>query len=103
MRRKWQEILAAKELLGLGDLASMQEIRASYRKLAKLLHPDLALAEERVRMQEINAAYALLLEYCATVRVPLTPGDDASAAMDPEEWWLDRFGEDPLWGRKREG
>lgn len=99
---KWREILAAKELLGLGDQASMQEIRTRYRQLAKRLHPDLALAAERVKMQEINAAYALLLEYCATVHIPLAPGDEPSRSMEPEEWWFDRFGEDPLWGRKKE-
>jgi hypothetical protein len=82
----------------------MQEIRSSYRKLAKLLHPDRALAADNERMQELNAAYALLLRYCASVRVPLTPGQqEPSESMDPEEWWLNRFGEDPLWGRKRDG
>jgi hypothetical protein len=23
-------------------------------------------------------------------------------SLDPEDWWFDRFGQDPLWGKQRE-
>ncbi len=102
-RQKWQKILEAKAHLGLRDQATLQEIKAAYRKRAKEHHPDLAPeAGERERMQAINAAYAVLLDYCSTYRFPLVPPQDATEALDDEEWWLDRFGEDPLWGRKRQ-
>lgn len=103
--KKWQRILVAKALLHLPDQATLPEIKAAYRKLCKEHHPDLApgAAERSVVMQEINAAYAVLLDYCAGYRFPLVPpSSEAGVGQDPEDWWLDRFGEDPLWGRKRE-
>ena len=103
MRRRWQKILTAKALLGLMDQATLREIKAAYRKRAKEYHPDLAQENgERASMQEINAAYAVLLDYCSTYRFPLLPPKGATEPMDDEDWWLDRFGEDPLWGRKRQ-
>ena len=102
MTRKWPKILAAKALLGLGDQATLREIKAAYRKRAKEYHPDLAReGGEGTSMQEINAAYAVLIDYCSAYRFPLLPPQDAAEPMDDEEWWLNRFGEDPLWGRKR--
>jgi len=104
MTEKWQRIVAAKALLGLGDLASMREIKEAYRRCAKEAHPDMAAAGiPSASMQEINAAYAVLLEYCLNCRIPLLPSVASEEAMDPEDWWFDRFGEDPLWGRKRSG
>lgn len=102
MTEKWHKIVAAKTLLGLGDQASLREIKDAYRKLAKKVHPDLVTTGTQAsRMQEINAAYAVLLEYCMGRRFSLLPPEDGEEAMDPEDWWFDRFGEDPLWGRKR--
>lgn len=103
MTEKWQRIVAAKTILGLGDQASMREIKAAYRKRSKEAHPDMAIPESSgVSMQEINAAYAVLLEYCLNRPIPLLPSEaTGDEPLDPEDWWLDRFGEDPLWGRKR--
>jgi hypothetical protein len=36
--------------------------------------------------------------YCEQFRIPLVPSDGES--IDPEDWWMDRFGRDPLWGKK---
>ena len=98
---KWQKIIAAKELLQLGDQASLVEIKAAYRRLSKRYHPD--QQHENIKagcpsMQEINAAYAVLLGYCTTFRFPLILNDE-SQPLDDEDWWLARFGEDPLWGK----
>lgn len=60
LTKKWQKILAAKTLLGLGDQASLQEIKAAYRRLAKGCHPDLApQSGKSLAMRELNAAYAV--------------------------------------------
>ena len=97
----WAKIMAAKEVLGLGDAASLPEIKRAFRLLAKKYHPDLknAAAGEpppRGKMLEVNAAYQTLLDYCAAFRFPLRPA--APEAMTATDWWLDRFGQDPLWG-----
>ncbi|VAW41461.1 hypothetical protein MNBD_DELTA03-1382 [hydrothermal vent metagenome] len=39
-----------------------------------------------------------MLKYCAGYRFPLVCNED-SQPLDDEDWWLSRFGEDPLWGR----
>ena len=102
-REKWQRILAARTLLGLKDTASVREIKNAYRRLAQTRHPDLATdGAGHSGMQELNAAYSILLEHCTTYPIPLSPPTNSPESMEPEDWWLDRFGEDPLWGRKRE-
>ncbi|MDA8161220.1 MAG: DnaJ domain-containing protein [Desulfobacteraceae bacterium] len=103
MNERWRKIVAAKELLGLGDQASLREIKSAYRRLAKQRHPDLTRPSEtpNADMRELNAAYGILMEHCASYRLPLSPPANPAEALDPEEWWRERFGEDPLWGSKR--
>jgi DnaJ-class molecular chaperone len=51
------------ETLGISKSASASQIRASYRKLAKLYHPDVAQvghAEAEKQIREINVAYSVL-------------------------------------------
>ncbi len=62
-----QRVETAHKVLGVREGASMWEISAAYRKLARVYHPDKVLglpAEAREiserRMKEINAAYAEL-------------------------------------------
>ena len=48
-------------ILGVPRTATAGEIRAAYRRLARLYHPDLnSGSEAEVRMQQINEAYATL-------------------------------------------
>ena len=62
-----ERVEAAHKVLGVSEGASMWEISAAYKKLARVYHPDKVLklpAEAREiserRMKEINAAYAEL-------------------------------------------
>ncbi len=104
-KKEWQKIRKAANLLGLENQASLAEIKKAYRRHAKKCHPD--TAESRPgkdtdsttsTMTEITEAYQLLIDYCGSFRFPLIPGADES--FDAEDWWLDRFGQDPLWGKK---
>lgn len=101
---KWDRIRAAKELLHLGDRATLQQIKAAYRRLSKRCHPDTrdADGQKGVAMQEVNAAYEILIDYCHSYSFPLIPGTE-DMSLNAEEWWLDRFGQDPIWGRRKEG
>jgi hypothetical protein len=49
-------------ILGVSDRANSAEIKAAYRLLAKLSHPDLHLGDEEAgrRIQDINYAYGIL-------------------------------------------
>ena len=98
---KWKNIAKARKLLHLGDTATIKQIKQSYRDLAKRHHPDTASPEEdgrAVDMEELKAAYHQLLEHCENHPVPLEQSDDQ---VDDEDWWMDRFGHDPLWGKQR--
>ncbi len=100
-KEEWRKIIEARELFGLESKATLKEIKQAYRRMAKIYHPDLATDSSRasiVQMHEITAAYDVLLDYCESFRFPLTLEDPDS--LDAEDWWFDRFGRDPLWGKK---
>lgn len=87
------EIDQARKLLGLGELASIAEIKTAYRHLCKQWHPD-ALDDDATtsgKIKDINAAYRLLLDYCETYRFSFSPEEVES--FDPERWWSRRFGD----------
>lgn len=98
-KQQWQRIAAAAQVLGLGERASLEEIKKAYRRLSKRHHPDLAADPEGAgrRMHELTEAYQVLSAYGGRYRLPLAPGDDE--ILDDEEWWMNRFGQDPLWGK----
>jgi len=102
-REKWKELEWAKTLLGLGERATMQEIKKAYRNKSKQHHPDLCKQAGRHvhSMQDINRAYGLLLDYCKTFSYPLVANPEEE--LDDEDWWMDRFGQDPLWGKNSGG
>ncbi|MFA6498258.1 MAG: J domain-containing protein [Desulfurivibrionaceae bacterium] len=103
---EWKKIVAAKNLLGLPDQATLAEIKKSYRRLSKEHHPDLAHHREgpegpKLEMHRLTEAYQILLEYGKKYKIPLVPGEDQP--LEGEDWWMERFGDDPLWspGRPR--
>lgn len=87
------EIDQARRLLGLGELASIAEIKTAYRQMCKKWHPDVVEDEATAtrRMKDINAAYQLLLKYCETYRFSFSPEEVES--FDPDRWWYQRFGD----------
>jgi len=101
---KWEKILAARQLLELGNAASLEEIREAYRRKAKQHHPDTVPVapgqEPPVAMHLLTEAYQTIIGYCHTYRIPLEPGDNNQD--DDEDWWMKRFGQDPLWGKTRD-
>ena len=92
-----QRIIAARDLLGLGESGSVNEIRAAYRHLAKQHHPDLVGAEGEGAMHALTDAYRLLLDFCDNYPVPLPP--EELTPQSDEDWWMERFGNDPLWSK----
>jgi len=87
------EIDQARRLLGLGERASMAEIKIAYRHMCKQWHPDVLTDKTTAtrRMKDINAAYRLLVEYCESYRFSFSPEEVES--FDPEKWWSKRFGD----------
>ncbi|WP_028583619.1 J domain-containing protein [Desulfogranum mediterraneum] len=103
-RKKWQAIEKARHTLLLGEAATLAEIKRAYHRLCKRYHPDRISAgddPDEAQMYRLTAAYELLMEYCAEYRFPLQAPDDGSAdPYDPEDWWMDRFGESSMWKHK---
>jgi len=63
---KFEEIDSARKLLGLGDAASLKEIKQAYREMAFRHHPDTGEeGQDEEMMKKLNWAYKLLMEYCA--------------------------------------
>lgn len=104
-KEEWRKIRAAKEFLQLEDMASLDEIKRAFRQLAKKWHPDMAPGAGQApdtpagKMPELLQAYHTLLAYCAAYRYPLVPSENEP--IDPEDWWLDRFGTDHVGARGR--
>ena len=97
------EIDRARRVLGLEERASIQDIKAAYRRLSKRCHPDAgdSDSEGSGRFRELHAAYRLLLSYCERSQISFARGDVQS--FDPQEWWFRRFGENIRPRRKGEG
>ena len=103
-RKEWQAIEQARDLLGLGEAATLAEIKRAYHRQSRLHHPDTAGHEtDSERMYRITAAYELLIRYTSEYRFPLSrqESDEEYDLYDPEEWWQARFGQDPLWSGRR--
>ena len=63
----FNEIEEARKLLGLGEVATLKEIKSAYRHMAQRHHPDKhtdAESGEAKSMKRLNWAYKLLMEYC---------------------------------------
>lgn len=48
------------EILGVSERATLEEIEAAYKRLAKQLHPDVGGEKSKEAFQELNAAYQIL-------------------------------------------
>ena len=96
-KKEWQAIEEARRLLGLGERAARKEIKRAYHCLSKQYHPDTSAGEDQEMMYRLTTAYELLMRYCEQYRFPLVPED---GHLDAKDWWMDRFGSDPLWGRR---
>ena len=63
----FNEIEEARRLLGLGETATLKEIKSAYRILAHRHHPDKSREDDSARieiMKSLNRAYKLLMDYC---------------------------------------
>ena len=101
-KKEWKAIERAKELLKLDDKATLGEMKRAYHRMCKKYHPD-KVGEKDPNgeiMYRLTEAYELLMRYTEEYRFPLSPGEHD--IYDAEDWWMDRFGQDPLWsGSKR--
>jgi len=88
----------ARALLNLGLKATKKEVRAAYRRAARRWHPDRTSAGAeitcRARMQQINAAYQLIVQFIEDYRYDLV---ESAGPEDLQKWWAARFATG-VWG-----
>lgn len=90
------QIDQARKMLGLGEEASMEEIKAVYRQLSLNFHPDRCLEPDKKRCEEkfkkINQARDIIMHYCANYRFSFREPEVKKNTMDRETYeHLKRF------------
>jgi preprotein translocase subunit Sec63 len=93
----YRQVLDSAQTLGLGESATLAEIKEAYRDLARSFHPD--MGEDKAdpeRFLKISHAYNVLLEYARFYRIEFT--EEAYLKRYPEEKLRRRFYSDPIWG-----
>lgn len=97
---KYQRITQARKLLELPERASMEDIRNSYRGLIRLWHPDTS-KESKEKCTEMTAriiaSYDMIINYCSHYKFSFSQ-EEVRFHFSEEEWWQERFGDDPVWG-----
>jgi DnaJ-class molecular chaperone len=97
---KFEEISKARQILEIPEVASMEAIKSNYRRLLAKWHPDKCLENKDVcaeMTRKIISAYRTIADYCLHYQYSFSE-DTVKRHRSPEEWWHDRFGDDPLWG-----
>ena len=87
------EIDETRRLLGLGEVATLKEIKSAYRRLAHRHHRDKysggAHEESEEVMKRLNWAYKLLMEYCSDYKYTFREEDVARTY--PHDEYLRRY------------
>jgi DnaJ-class molecular chaperone len=92
----YKELRLAREIFGLGERVTLQEIRSRHRELVKLHHPDAGNADHPEQIRKVNAAYQVLLDYITQYIFCFS--EDEFYQQNPEERLRRQFMDDPLWG-----
>ena len=102
-KKEWADIKAAAALLGLGEKATLAEIKKAYRRMSKKHHPEVKESSKQktknIEMHKLTEAYQILMHYCTQYRFPLIQEDNEQ--LEGDDWWFERFGHDSHWGKER--
>lgn len=98
-RNKYQEITEARKTLELPEKATMETIKANYRRLISNWHPDKCPEDPETCKEmthKIISAYETIMDYCNNYQYSFSE-DAVKRHRSPEQWWMETFGDDPLW------
>ena len=92
----------ARRLLGLGEYATIEDIKTAYRKLALKYHPDTCRDTEKRTCEEafkkIHHAYEILMAYCIGYKYSFKKEDTERTVVDKDHYeHMKRF-YDGWWG-----
>ncbi|HXE97911.1 MAG TPA: J domain-containing protein [Dongiaceae bacterium] len=94
----YTDLQQALRVLGLGERASLKEIKARHRELVKRYHPDAGNVIDLENIRQVNVAYRTLSEYISEYRFSFAK--DEFFEQNPEERILEQFADDPVWGKR---
>jgi DnaJ-class molecular chaperone len=98
---KFKDIEEARKILGLGETASLEEIRQAYYKLSLKYHPDKCKGKNKKKCEEkfkeINRAYKIVMNYCINYKFSFRERDVKKTNIDDQiyenfmrffdDWW----------------
>jgi len=98
----FKQIDEARKLLGLGEYASLEEIKSAYKELVLKYHPDRCKGEKKKeceeRFKKISHSRDVLMNYCAGYKYSFKENDAKRNTMSKEYYeHLKRF-YDGWWG-----
>ena len=95
---KYADLQEALRVLGLGERATLKEIKARQREMVKLHHPDTGSTGDGEMIRNVNAAHKVLLDYVSNYRFSFAV--EEFCEQNPEERIRMQFAEDPLCGKR---
>ena len=96
--KTYQKISEARRVLGIPEQATLTEIKTKYRKLIKKWHPDINRENKDKcdkMTKKIIHSYAIIFGYCKEYKISFSQ-EEVQKYLTEEEWWHDRFGDDPI-------
>lgn len=94
----YAELQEGLRVFGLGERATLGEIKARHRELVKRHHPDAGRAGDPDTIRQVNQAYRVLLEYVSGYRFSFA--EEEFYEQNPEARLWRQFADDPLWGNR---
>lgn len=88
----FEEVDEARKLLGLGEAATLKEIKGAYRRLAHRYHPDKHSNTTEVdteRIKRLNWAYQVLMDYCNDCKYSFR--EEGVARTYPHDEYIRKF------------
>lgn len=96
----YERLTKARTVLGLGEEATLDEIKKTFQELIRKWHPDKAGGNSELHHEKSRAiieAYKTIMEYCKEYRISFSR-ETVNRYRSDEEFWWERFGHDPMWG-----
>lgn len=91
----YADLQQALKIFQLPGRATLGEIKARHRELAKRHHPDGGIAPDSEHMRQINASYRVLMKYCGEYRFNFSR--EEFWEQNPEERLREQFAPDTYW------
>jgi len=93
----YSDLQEALRVLGLGERATLKEIKARHHELVKRHHPDTGATDNSETIRQVNAAHKIILNYVSVYRFSFA--EDEFYEQNPEARIWMQFADDPLWGK----